>query len=116
MRGFDSVSAVWTPEGVVVFINEVKTTAGNIVPSKLSALGLNRPSTFLKNLRVARGKVRRQVGDDFLLSATLEALEQRTFTVRLIGPPGIRISPATRLRIQQTTGARAVETLELLQP
>jgi hypothetical protein len=117
LRGLDYLSAVRSAEGLQVFLNEVSATAGNVVPSRLSALGLNRPSTFELNLRHAQAAVRQQVADPILQAEILKALRGKTFTVRVIGPSGVRISPETGLRIQQITGAtEPVIILEALQP
>ena len=113
LRGFESVSAVQTAEGLRVFVTDVKAIAGNVVPSRLSAFGLNNPATFRLNVLRAQGAVEAQVTDPLIRNAIRSALEERTFTVRIIGPPGIRISPTTELRIQAVTGA-PVEVLDVL--
>ena len=96
-----------------MFVTDVKAIAGNVVPSRLSAFGLNNPATFRLNVLRAQGAVEAQVTDPLIRNAIRSALEERTFTVRIIGPPGIRISPTTELRIQAVTGA-PVELLDVL--
>jgi hypothetical protein len=41
-------------------------------------------------------------------------LEERTFTVRILGPQGIRVSPSTVSRLQTVTGASQIEIVDLL--
>jgi len=114
LRGFESVSAVETAQGLRVFVNEVKASPGNIVSGRFSALGLNRPQTFFKNLEFAQAQVAAQVTTRALRDPILQALQERSFTIRIIGPPGIRITPQTQVRINQVTGA-PVEILDILE-
>ncbi|HNQ91286.1 MAG TPA: RHS repeat-associated core domain-containing protein, partial [Verrucomicrobiota bacterium] len=113
LRGFESVSALEAPGGLRVFVTDVKAIAGNVAPSRLSAFGLNRAATFEENMAFARRAVTAQVTDPAVRNTMLVALEERAFTVRVIGPPGVRISPNTQLRIQTVTGA-PVEVLDVL--
>jgi len=114
LRGFESVSAVQTAEGLRVFVTDVKAIAGNVAPSRLTAFGLNRPETFFQNLGVARGAVEANVTNLALQRAILQSLGERTFTIRILGPPGIRVSPTTVSRIQTVTGAAQVEIIDIL--
>jgi hypothetical protein len=114
LRGFESVSAVETSTGFRVFVTDVKAIAGNVAPSRLSAFGLNDPATFRLNILRAQGKIAEQVTDLPLQRAILQALEERTFTVRILGPQGIRVSPSTVSRLQTVTGASQIEIVDLL--
>ncbi|HNQ24957.1 MAG TPA: RHS repeat-associated core domain-containing protein [Phycisphaerae bacterium] len=114
LRGFESVSALEAPGGLRVFVTDVKAIAGNVAPSRLSAFGLNDPATFRLNLLRAQGAVAEQVTDLPLQRAILQALEERTFTVRILGPQGIRVSPSTVSRLQTVTGASEIEIVDML--
>jgi RHS repeat-associated protein len=114
LRGFESVSAVQTAAGLRVFVTEVKTIAGNVTPSRLSAFGLNRAATFEGNISFAQRAVAGQVTDLPLQRTILQALEERTFTVRILGPRGIRVSPSTSSRLQTVTGATEIEIVDIL--
>ena len=117
MRGFDSLSVLRTPQGINVFVNEVKASSGNIVPSKFSALGLNRQSTFDTNLGRAIEAVQGQVTDPDLAVSIEDALLDRTFSIRIIGRPGIRITSRTEALIEKATGTnQRVIVLDVLAP
>jgi hypothetical protein len=104
---------VGTCDDLTVYITDVKTTNGLITPKRQSSFGLNRTRTFTENMRIARERVAEQVGDLELRDALLAAFEEKTYRVRIVGPPKVRISPRTRIRIEATTGV-PVEVLNEL--
>ncbi|GMU32401.1 MAG: hypothetical protein HS101_15020 [Planctomycetia bacterium] len=114
-RGFDFLSAARSPNGLEVFLNEVKNSTGLQFPSGLTALGLNRAGTFDANLARAQAAVAEQVTDNALRTGILGALRQQNYSIRIIGRPGIRITPRTESLIQKTAGTtREVIILEAL--
>jgi hypothetical protein len=117
VQGFDSVSAVQTPRGIQVFVNEVRNSALLQSPIKFSALGLNRRSTFDLNLARAIDAVQGQVANPGLAATIEDALLNGQFTIRIIGRPGIRITPRTESLIQRATGTnQGVIVLDALAP
>lgn len=116
-RGFDFLSAARTPNGLEVFINEVRNRTGLQLPGGLTALGLNRSGTFNTNLLRAQQAVTQQVTDNALRTGILAALRQKNYSIRIIGRPGIRITPRTEALIRQSTQASGqVIVLEALGP
>jgi hypothetical protein len=113
LRGFDFASFTQGPNGVRLFLAEAKSTPGNVVPSRLTSLGLGRggAEVFRKNLGEAARRIRTQLPEGELQKAILKALTQNA-PIRLVGPHGFRVTQATIQRIQATTGRSVlVETL-----
>ncbi|HNU47165.1 MAG TPA: RHS repeat-associated core domain-containing protein [Phycisphaerae bacterium] len=104
LQGFDLLSARQTSQGVDVFLNEIRNRTGLQAPGTFSALGLNRAATFQRNLRRAGTAVETQVSDRAVRDAILDALKTGGFSVRIIGRPGIRVTPSTSVLLQDVTG------------
>lgn len=83
---------------------EAKATAGNVVPSRFTSLGLGRggPEIFRRNLLQVQTAIRGQVIERALQRQLIQSLEQGS-SIRLIGPSGFRITQSTTQRIQSVT-------------
>jgi RHS repeat-associated protein len=108
LRGIDFASFVEGPEGVQLFLKEVKGTPGLVSPGRFTSLGLGRGGrqVFEKNLGYVQRAIEAQVADEALRAALQRALPSAE--VRLVGPSGFGVTGQTIARIQGVTGRPVV--------
>jgi hypothetical protein len=112
MLGLDFASFLEAPGGVSLFLTEAKRIAGTASPSRFSSLGLGRGGVQIwrRNLEQVGRAIQAQVTDSALRDALGAALQQAP--IRLVGPPGFRVTPGTIQRIQSVTGRQVIVVTE----
>jgi hypothetical protein len=111
-RGFDFGAFIETPEGIILYLNEAKATAGPVSMTRFTSLGVGRggPQVLRANLRAAELSIRKQFSGQ-LQQQLLEALRTES-TIRLIGPRGFGVSEATAASIGRVSQRPVVVIIE----
>jgi hypothetical protein len=111
-QGLDFGSFIETPEGIVLYLNEIKATAGAVPAGRFTSLGLGRggSAVFDRDLLATDGLIREQFGGQ-LQQQLLDALRTRS-SVRLIGPQGFGVSESTLGAVGDVTQRPVIVLIE----